>query len=555
MALEACELPRAWAGRSQWRLLVTGFGAGLDVLAAWEAWQADPQRPRMLQVAAILPQPPSASELLQAAHGQPGLVPLAQQLGAQWYGLVPGVHRLAFEGGQVLLTLAVGPLAAMLKELDFAADCILLSEAAAAEDSCLKAVARLCRRGTRVALPPVTTALRKDLATHGFVPDGRGARFDPAWSVKGLRDGADTAPGRCLVIGAGLAGAAAASSLARRGWQVEVLDQASEPAAGASALPAGLMAPHQSPDDNPLSRLSRSGIRITLQEAQARLAAHTDWELSGAMEQRGDDLRPLPALGPALEAWSREAGPGEAGADQGHCWWHEKAAWIKPAALVRAWLATPGVRYRGGCSVASLSFADGQWSARGDQGDVIGTASLVVVAAAHASARLLEGRIATHPVRGQVSWGRLAGTSYALPPFPFNGNGHFLPRVPLDGEFAWLSGSTYGSGDADTAPRDADHQANLGRLRVLLPAAADAMQAELGAGRVQAWTGVRCASNDRRPLLGELAPGLWVSTAMGSRGLSFAMLCAELLAARLHGEPLPLERRLAQALDAARQRP
>jgi tRNA 5-methylaminomethyl-2-thiouridine biosynthesis bifunctional protein len=35
---------------------------------------------------------------------------------------------------------------------------------------------------------------------------------------------------------------------------------------------------------------------------------------------------------------------------------------------------------------------------------------------------------------------------------------------------------------------------------------------------------------------------------MGSRGLTFAALCAELLAARLHAEPLPVEQRLAHAL-------
>jgi tRNA 5-methylaminomethyl-2-thiouridine biosynthesis bifunctional protein len=35
---------------------------------------------------------------------------------------------------------------------------------------------------------------------------------------------------------------------------------------------------------------------------------------------------------------------------------------------------------------------------------------------------------------------------------------------------------------------------------------------------------------------------------MGSRGLTFAALCGELLAARLHGEPLPLEQRQADAL-------
>ncbi|MFT4267896.1 MAG: FAD-dependent cmnm(5)s(2)U34 oxidoreductase, partial [Xenophilus sp.] len=68
-----------------------------------------------------------------------------------------------------------------------------------------------------------------------------------------------------------------------------------------------------------------------------------------------------------------------------------------------------------------------------------------------------------------------------------------------------------------------------------------------------------CAAHDRRPLVGPLpglpAPagsGLWVCTALGSRGLSFAALCAELLAARWHGEPLPVAAALARGLDTAR---
>jgi tRNA 5-methylaminomethyl-2-thiouridine biosynthesis bifunctional protein len=39
---------------------------------------------------------------------------------------------------------------------------------------------------------------------------------------------------------------------------------------------------------------------------------------------------------------------------------------------------------------------------------------------------------------------------------------------------------------------------------------------------------------------------------MGSRGLTFAALCAQLLVARLHGEPPPLPARLAAALEAQR---
>jgi tRNA 5-methylaminomethyl-2-thiouridine biosynthesis bifunctional protein len=94
--------------------------------------------------------------------------------------------------------------------------------------------------------------------------------------------------------------------------------------------------------------------------------------------------------------------------------------------------------------------------------------------------------------------------------------------------------------------------ANVERMRQVLPRAASEMEAAKDRGEVRSWTGVRCASADRRPLVGELEPGLWVSTAMGSRGLTFAALCAELLAARLHAEPLPLPARLAHALDAGR---
>ena len=48
--------------------------------------------------------------------------------------------------------------------------------------------------------------------------------------------------------------------------------------------------------------------------------------------------------------------------------------------------------------------------------------------------------------------------------------------------------------------------------------------------------------------------GLWLSTAMGSRGLTFAALAGELLAALLHAEPLPLARNLARALSPGRQK-
>jgi len=65
-------------------------------------------------------------------------------------------------------------------------------------------------------------------------------------------------------------------------------------------------------------------------------------------------------------------------------------------------------------------------------------------------------------------------------------------------------------------------------------------------------------SRDRLPLVGPLQgtaqPTLWISAAMGSRGLSLAMLCAEWLAAQIGAEPWPMEATLARALDLRRDR-
>ena len=101
-------------------------------------------------------------------------------------------------------------------------------------------------------------------------------------------------PRRAVVVGAGLAGSAAAYSLAQRGWRVQVLDAAVAPAAGASALPAGLVAPHVSPDDAPLSRISRAGVSTTLARLAALLPAGTDWAATGVLERRVEHARALP---------------------------------------------------------------------------------------------------------------------------------------------------------------------------------------------------------------------------------------------------------------------
>jgi tRNA 5-methylaminomethyl-2-thiouridine biosynthesis bifunctional protein len=537
----------AWAGQPQWRILDTGFGDGLNFLAAWRAWKDDPQRPRILHYVAIADQAPSPAGLPEPAA---------------WYGIASGVHRLVFEHGQVLLTLCVGELEKMLRQQDFHADAVLLHAGDAIN---LKALGRCCRRGTAIEVPAPDQQLALGLKRHGFQlhdqpgSSGLSGEFAPAWEPRGPRPKEPVVPGHCIVIGAGLAGAAAAASMARRGWTVHVLDAARSPASGASGLPAGVLVPHSSPDDNLLSRLSRDGVRATLQQAQALLQPGQDFEASGVLEHHmeGAPAR-CPSTSQAAAVWNRPADVRQkqlagleptVAAD-----WHEKAAWIRPSRLVQAWLRQPGVQVQTAARVASLERTNGQWQALDAAGAVLARGELVVLAAAVASQALVPG-LRLQAVRGQVTWALHDGT-LQLPPFPVNGDGSFIPAVPTQQGVAWLCGASFDRGDSDLAAREADQRANMQRLHRLLPHVASQLEAAGVRQHLQAWTGIRCASNDRRPLVGALdgagQEGLWLNTAMGSRGLTFAALCGELIAAEVHGEPLPLARNLARALSATR---
>ena len=575
--LNGCGLPQAWADQPQWLILETGFGLGLNFLTSWQAWRNDERRPRLLHFVSIEAHPVARDDLLRAGAAYPELGGLADALAAQWHGLLPGFHRLAFDGGRVLLTLCLGDVQPMLRAQRFEADSIFLDgfspqcNPAMWSSDTLKAVARFARRGTGVATWTIARAVRDALEQCGFqlekqpgLPPKRDCLrgvFAPAWQVRrrGPAPERIEAPGHCAVIGAGLAGAAVAASLARRGWQVTVLDAADHPAAGASGLPAGMLAPHVSPDDALLSRLTRAGIRATWLELARLLEEGTDWRASGVLERRPDgDTRVPPgwSAGGPNESWRASGAQLTAAglpADTAALW-HARAGWVRPRRLVEAWLRQPGIRVQTGCRVARLApTATGCWQLLDATGRTLVEADRVVIAAGFES-QAFAPALPLRPVRGQLAWGWMENGS-PLPPTPLNGDGHLIADVP-DAEGAlWLAGATFDRDSTDAAPRDADTEANRDRLARLHPGAAAALAPAFARGDVQAWVGVRGASGDRRPLVGPLAApaaGVWICTAMGSRGLTFAALCAELLAAHWHGEPLPVPSTLAKALDTRR---
>lgn len=573
--------PAPWTGRESWQLLETGFGPGLNFLASWQAWRDDPQPPARLFCTALEPSPIGADEILRGVEPFPELKHLAEQLASQWRAMLPGVHRLVFEGGRVQLTLLIGSAQDLLPTLDSAVDSVLLvgSRTGAEELPLLKAVARLSRPGTRLAAAESGQSLRGALLTAGFVladstglspgRNGIQACFAPRWQAKAAVRTVDLPAQdkrRAVVVGGGLSGSACAWSLAQRGWQVLLLDAAEQPAAGASALPAGMVAPHVSPDDAALSRLTRAGVRLALQRAADLLREGEDWAASGVLEHRVEGKHSLPRT----DLWrtigiesSRDASQEDlarAGLASGSpALWHGLGGWLRPQQLVRAQLDHPAIQWRGGCRVDRLEPVDGGWRLLDAQGGELARADQVVLATAYGTRELLErsglSSPPLNPLRGQISWGALddlpADVRALLPQVPVNGHGCFVSGAPgPDGQAAWIAGSTFERAVTEALLKPEDQLANRDKLIRLLPALGTALAPFFD--QAQAWAGLRCTLPDRVPAVGPIAPGLQVCAGMGARGLTLSVLCGELLAALLHGEPWPVERRLAQSLLAGR---
>jgi tRNA 5-methylaminomethyl-2-thiouridine biosynthesis bifunctional protein len=607
-ALQGCGLPQAWRQHSAWRVLETDFDQGVNFFSTWQAWLNDPQQPRMLHYVALTHAPISLDALRACAAHHPEWAALVHELSAQWFGLLPGFHRLTLADGHVLLTLCVGKWSNLLGEQQFAADSVYLNSVPAdrltTPEGTLwtaKELARVCRRGTCISIDPQALDLQSDLVKSGFVVEALHeqqatghlrAVFDPRWTLKNTRKSFRTdalLPGTCAVIGAGLAGVSMAAALARRGWKVQVLDQADAPAAGASGLPVGLVVPYVSTDDSTLSRLSRSGVRLMLQQTRRLLQAGQDWEPTGVLERRVDGSPGLPPdwAGAALD-WSRPGSPDLAA--QQHTpagtWkhgigtptpaiWHPQGAWLKPAALVRAWLRQPGLSFQGGAHVSALRPSGDEWELLDARHQVLARAKHVVVANASAATSLIEALQTSlpnlgvdihrlpilHGVRGQLSWSMHPNQPHpAFPPFPVNGAGSVIPKVPLSVDsapgLAWFIGSSYQPDNQPPAPDNTKHAANLGRVHKLIPGLGQALAPQFANGPLNAWKGTRCVTADRLPMLGPLYrsdnPSLWICAGLGSRGLSLSVLCGELLAAQWCAEPWPIEAGLARSLNALR---
>jgi tRNA 5-methylaminomethyl-2-thiouridine biosynthesis bifunctional protein len=537
------DLQAHWHGRERYTVFDSCHGDGRAVEALLQAWRADPARPAHLHVIAL-------------AHD-----------------LMPGFHRIPQQDPGVTLDLLAAPIDEALAQLSARLDFIRLRDVAQQGALFARPLARLAAADARLEAFGLTDDQRSALVAQGFVFEAGDAPERAGFASRKPRLPMPPTPARrAIVIGAGVAGAAMCERLCARGWQVTLVERHARPAMEASGNHAGIFMPLVSRDDNVQTRLVRAAYLYALRywDTLGGIGGAIEGDACGVLQLARDeahaqvqrtvaDERSYPAQ------FARWLAPAEAEAVLGlpaphGGWLFAQGGWARPGSVCEAMLAACGGRLAAHFNVGATRLeADGDmWRVCRADGHEIARAATVILAGGAGSGEFAQAAwLPLARVRGQVS--HIDATTLPALPLVLCREAYLTPAS----HGICCAGATYDS-DADPALRQSSHEENLARLRALLSDPQAAQGAPL-AGRV----GFRTVAPDRLPLVGGLPdvdaaagterlrdvprhPGLFALLGYASRGLTWAPLAAELLAARLEGEPLPLEANLVDALDPAR---
>lgn len=569
------------------------FGTGLNFLLAWYYWLQHAPATARLHFICCETNPLNRHDLSLILALWPKVAREAGIFLLDYPVLTPGFHHLVFEEGRINLTFMLGDSSLCFRQLLHCGDVSLekslrynhvdawLVKAEIPDDELFKSVAMLSKVGTTLTGYTDSASLRTKLAEAGFETDNGHARFIKAVKNTKIRN----TPWHChvangvtskhaIVIGAGLAGCLTAHSLARRGWEILLVDSAADVAKGASGNNQAVLYPKLSAFDSPLTAYMLSAYLYASRFYSKIDALHPIGELSGVLElacnprQTDIHLRMLewlaiyPELGKRVSA---SEASGISGITQQHGGLYlPLSGWLDSSAICQFLIQTPGIHLITNHHVDKLDYEQGSWSIGG------GYRSKTIVIASGFQANQFQqtAHLPIQAVAGLLTRIRSNEKTEQLK-IPLCGDGHILPAR----EGAHILGATYHQDTEYIKNRQKDDEENLAKLESI-------NNKQLFSHDVIGnWSGTRGAVSDYLPLVGPVPnreafeqtfkmlatdsrrwlphagdyyPGMYVCAGFGSRGLTSAPLSAEWLATIINKDPSILPHRLVQAVSPSR---
>ena len=250
-----------WNKKSEFNILETGFGAGLNFLCAFKRFK---NSDKFLNFVSIEKTPIDRDDLAKIYANFSELADVSRELLDAYPPLIRGFHRLNL-APNVTLTLCFGDVDEVLDELSFIADAVFMDGFAPAKNEAMWSelvcgkIANLCVLGATVCTYSASGALKRALQNSGFEVNllkGYGkkremlrakftgerqaeneiwfSRFDPAATI---------APKTALIIGGGVAGCVCAFKLRQCGLDVTIAEKRSDIALNGSGNHCGILMP------------------------------------------------------------------------------------------------------------------------------------------------------------------------------------------------------------------------------------------------------------------------------------------------------------------------
>ncbi|WP_436856615.1 bifunctional tRNA (5-methylaminomethyl-2-thiouridine)(34)-methyltransferase MnmD/FAD-dependent 5-carboxymethylaminomethyl-2-thiouridine(34) oxidoreductase MnmC [Citrobacter tructae] len=589
----------------------SGFGTGLNFLTLWQAFAAfratHPESTlQRLHFISFEKYPLSHGDLVAAHQHWPELAAFATQLHNAWPLPLAGCHRLLLDEGRVTLDLWFGDINELTDQLDDSlnqkVDAWFLDGFAPAKNpdmwtqKLFNAMARLARPGGTLATFTSAGFVRRGLQEAGFTMQKckgfgrkremlRGAMEQtlaiPASAPWFARSGSDKR--EVAIVGGGIASALLALSLLRRGWAVTLYCADEKPAEGASGNRQGALYPLLNKHDAAITLFFPAAFTFARRLYDA-LPVSFDHDWCGVTQFGWDDKSQqkiaqmlsldLPqALAHAANVEQAEQLTGVQTDCAGIT--YPLGGWLCPAQLTAALIQLAqkqGLRCCYQQTLASLSHSDSGWKLHFIDGHAT-QHEAVVLANGHQINRFAQTQpLPVYSVAGQVS--HIPSTP-ALSPLKqvLCYDGYLTPQNPANQQHC--IGASYHRGNEEAHYREEDQQQNRQRLIDCFPSAEWVNEVDVSAQ--EARCGVRCATRDHLPMVGSVPdyastlsyyatlaehkekavsapiyPDLFMLGALGSRGLCSAPLSAEILAAQMSNEPIPMDAATLAALNPNR---
>jgi tRNA 5-methylaminomethyl-2-thiouridine biosynthesis bifunctional protein len=589
----------------------SGFGTGLNFLTLWQAFDAfhaaSPHATlQRLHFISFEKFPLKAGDLRLAHAHWPELAPWAEQLQTQWPLPVVGCHRLLLDGGRITLDVWFGDINTLTGTLDDTlnqkVDAWFLDGFAPAKNpdmwtpALFSAMARLSRPGGTLATFTSAGFVRRGLQDAGFTMQKRKGFGRKREMLTGeMTQTLDIAPRapwfarpaataqEVAIVGGGIASALLSLALLRRGWQVTLYCADSAPAEGASGNRQGALYPLLSAHDPALARFFPLAFTFARQLYDA-LPVDFDHDWCGVTQLGWDEksaqkIEQMLELGLPAEiatAVSAQAASAATGVElNGGGVQYPLGGWLCPAQLTAAALALAGERGLKAVwnsTLNTLEATDNGWQLQFAEGESHAHAAVVLANGHNINQFSQTAPLPVYAVGGQVSHiPTTASLSRLRQVLCYDG--YLTPQNPNNQQHC--IGASYHRGRAEMLFSEDDQQHNRQRLIDCFPEANWAKEVDVSDN--DARCGVRCATRDHLPMVGcvpdyaatlaqyaDLAdnqraaasapvyPNLFMLGALGSRGLCSAPLAAEILAAQMSDEPIPLDGDTLAALNPNR---